>query len=311
MASIDVVIPNYNHAQYLRDCVESILTQDVEDLRLLIIDNASTDNSVEVANELAAKDPRIEIIARKKNLGPHASFNEGVDWAKSKYFALVCADDFLTPGSLKRALSVLEQDANIAFAIGKELLLHQNEPTPSAGLDNEQQWRVSDGTEFIADRCRKLFVGPFVVRTTVQKKAGHYRQALYFTDDFEMLLRLATFGKVAETQNPQSYRRMHGSNFCDLHKVDRARDLHEFEAAFTSFFAHEGASLPLSQRQQLSQLAKQNLVENAYWWGMRDLTKGKWTAGFRLLRFAFTRSPIFIILPPLGFLFEKTRLSNS
>ena len=59
MPSIDVAIPNYQYARYLRQCVQSVLSQDVRDLSLLIIDNASTDDSVAIARQLASKDSRI------------------------------------------------------------------------------------------------------------------------------------------------------------------------------------------------------------------------------------------------------------
>ena len=70
MKSVDVVIPNYNYGRYLRACVDSVLSQDVEKLRVLIIDNASTDDSPEVARELAAMDPRVELRLRETNLRP-------------------------------------------------------------------------------------------------------------------------------------------------------------------------------------------------------------------------------------------------
>jgi glycosyltransferase involved in cell wall biosynthesis len=68
VASVDVVVPSYQYGRYLRDCVRSVLTQDVSDLRVLIIDNASTDDSVEVARRLAAEDDRVEVVARPRNL---------------------------------------------------------------------------------------------------------------------------------------------------------------------------------------------------------------------------------------------------
>ncbi len=88
MAIVDVAIPCFNYGRFLRKCVESVLSQDVEDLRVLVIDNASTDNSVEVARELARNDPRVEVIARSRNLGPHASYNEAIDWAEFELFSL-------------------------------------------------------------------------------------------------------------------------------------------------------------------------------------------------------------------------------
>ena len=97
MSSIDIVIPNYNYGRFLEGCVESVLGQNIPDMRILIIDNASTDDSVAIARSLATTNPRIETCLRPKNLGGQASFNEGIDWARADYFAIICADDVLSP----------------------------------------------------------------------------------------------------------------------------------------------------------------------------------------------------------------------
>ena len=98
MPSLDVVIPNYQYGRYLSDAVGSVLRQDVDGLRILIIDNASTDDSVQIARRIAADEPRVEVLARSVNQGFLASFNAGVEWAKADYFMLLCADDLLVPG---------------------------------------------------------------------------------------------------------------------------------------------------------------------------------------------------------------------
>lgn len=98
MASVDIVIC-HQHGHFLSDCVDSVLGQQVNDLRMLIIGNASTDSSPPAARGLAARDNRIEIVLRARNLGPYASFNGGVDWAKADYFMALCSDDLLAPGS--------------------------------------------------------------------------------------------------------------------------------------------------------------------------------------------------------------------
>jgi glycosyltransferase involved in cell wall biosynthesis len=306
MASIDVCIPNYNYARYLGDCIRSIQAQGVDALRILVIDNASTDDSVAVARRFAAEDPRIEVRARPVNLGPHASFNEGVDWAAADYFMLTWADDLVAPGSLTRAMALMERQSEVNFTIGQSLSFRDGETPPAPDpADAAPSWHILTGPEFIADRCRTLSADQIIVRTAAQKRAGHYRPELYFTDDFEMLLRLAALGSAAMTSAAQSYRRMHGSNLCDLHKVDRARDLREFEAAFNSFFAREGRQLAEAER--LSAFARRNLVDTAYWWGVRELTHGRARNGLRLLRFAFERSPRTAVMPPLSYLWREGR----
>jgi glycosyltransferase involved in cell wall biosynthesis len=96
------------------------LTQGIDDLRVLIVDNASADDSVEVARGLAEQDSRIEIVARKTNLGPHASWNDGIDWARSDYLLILCADDLLAPGArgdLVRRNSIATALFRLAFRL--------------------------------------------------------------------------------------------------------------------------------------------------------------------------------------------------
>jgi glycosyltransferase involved in cell wall biosynthesis len=305
MASIDVVVPCYQYGRFLRDCVTGILGQGIGDLRVLIIDNASTDDSMAVARQLAATDPRIEVLAHERNLGLIASLNEGVDWAKADYFAIVHADDLLTPGSFMRAMSFMEQHSDVGFAIGNEIVFQQGDALPEVASDTEAQWRILSGAEFVAERCRKLVAAPIVVRTTVQKQAGHYRQAFFHICDMEMLLRLATFGMVGETTAPQGYRRWHGANLANVHRIDRLRMLGEYEAAFADFFANAGRSL--ARAPQLEQRARRNLLERAYWRGVRDLTQGHWRTGIGFLRFALARSPQLAVLPPIGFILERAQ----
>jgi glycosyltransferase involved in cell wall biosynthesis len=77
-AGVDIVIPSYQYGRFLRDCVVSALTQGGSEISaFLIIDNASTANSLEVAQQLAAEDPRDELVAHRRNLGPHASVQRG------------------------------------------------------------------------------------------------------------------------------------------------------------------------------------------------------------------------------------------
>ena len=68
MPQIDVLVPSYQYGRFLPECINSIRSQDV-DLRILILDNASTDDSVEIARQLASEDARIEVRTRETNLG--------------------------------------------------------------------------------------------------------------------------------------------------------------------------------------------------------------------------------------------------
>ncbi|MFY0610027.1 MAG: glycosyltransferase [Hyphomicrobiaceae bacterium] len=305
MASVDVVVPSYNYGHYLRDCIESILSQDVDRLRLLIIDNASTDDSLTVASKLAQQDNRIEIVAHHTNLGPHASFNEGIDWARSEYFIIVCADDLLAPGALRRAIDLMENQLDVSFLVGVEISLTNEEIAGQEfSIAGEESSRIISGLEYVEQRCAApgnlVTAGAVVVRTSTQKKAGYYRPSLPYTDDFEMLLRLATLGQVATTSRTQGVRREHEGNMSKTFWRERIRDLVEREAAFSSFFANEGKSLPNAA--VLAALARKNIAAPAYWSAISHSCRGRFREAGALFRFAFNHSPISIIVPPIGYL---------
>ena len=252
MASVDVIVPCYQYGHFLRDCAASVLTQDVSDLRLVIIDNASTDNTLEVARELAAADRRVEVIAHGSNLGHLASFNEGIDRASADYFLILCADDLLAPGALVRAVSIMERHPEVVLTYGAALVIGANETIPATTrYSKEAQWRISSGREFLERCCRAArghIPGPTaVVRTSAQKQVGHYRAGLPHTSDLEVWLRFACLGAIAETDAVQGVIRGHAGNRCSSVSDIHHWDLH-FEAAFDSFFAQEGGSLPDANR---------------------------------------------------------------
>jgi glycosyltransferase involved in cell wall biosynthesis len=307
MPSVDIAIPCYQYGRFLRACVASVLSQGIDDVRILIIDNASTDDSVAIARQLASEDARVSVVARPKNLGPHASFNEGVDWARSDYFMVLCADDLLTPGSLQRALAVMEQDRSIAFAYGTDIHVADGE-TPAVADAEQANWEVDSSLQYIEACCRGpeeyIAAGMVLVRTKMQKSAGHYRPELPHTDDFEMLLRLACFGRVAYTSTAQGIKRVHGSNRTNDYLAHRTRDLEERVAAIESFFANEGRNLPEAER--LRRLARRSISERAYWCGVKDLVRGR-RSSFELFRLAFRLNPSSTVLPPVRYLFRLDR----
>jgi glycosyltransferase involved in cell wall biosynthesis len=175
LASVDIIIPNYQYGRYLRECVASVLSQDIDQLRILIIDNASTDDSVEIAHELAAKDSRIQVRVHPVNVGFHASVNEGLDWAESTYVMVLCADDLIPPNALQRALVVLEDNPAAAFAYGGYVSVRDSETTTLSDIERDAAWHIRSGTEFITQCCTQMIhaMAP-LVRTSIQKKAGHY-----------------------------------------------------------------------------------------------------------------------------------------
>lgn len=304
MPLIDVVIPNYNYERYLRECVLSVVMQQVEDIRILIVDNASTDNSVDVAKELAKYDKRVTIVAREQNCGLHASCNLGADWAESKYFIVLCSDDLLVDGCFVRALSVLEREPDVSFACGAELVWHEDRPFPEVRNAAAEEWEFRSTESFILERSlpnKILFgSGSALIRTSDLKRVGHFRAEIPYNEDLEMFLRLSLDRRVAMTEAVHGIRRVHGKNLSALFWRDFRRDMIETKRVFDSFFTHDAASMPGAVRLQRN--VHKNLAKRAYWSALSHIVRGQRAAGFELFRFATELSPSLAYLPPVDYL---------
>ena len=111
--TISVIVPVYNVASYLPQCLESILNQDYEDLQVLLIDDGSTDTSGAICDRFAARDSRIQVI-HQKNGGAASAKNAGLRAASGKYLSFVDSDDYLEPdvyGFLVKTLEETRADA--------------------------------------------------------------------------------------------------------------------------------------------------------------------------------------------------------
>jgi glycosyltransferase involved in cell wall biosynthesis len=218
MSRVDVIVPCYNYAHFLHECVESVLAQPV-DVRVLVIDDASPDDTARIGSEMAARDARVKFLRHEVNRGHIATYNEGLDWGSGEYLLLLSADDVLTPGALGRAVRLMDDHPEIGFAYGHAITtdrpdLGQYRPPP-----DDYRYSILTGTEFWEMSCREgsnLVPTPTaVVRTRLQQAIGGYRADLPHTGDLEMWLRFAAHAPVGILDCEQAFYRVHGSN---MHK---------------------------------------------------------------------------------------------
>jgi glycosyltransferase involved in cell wall biosynthesis len=246
-STVDVFIPCYNYGRYLAECLHSVITQDDVAVRVVIIDDASTDNSAEVATELAAHDPRIDVIRHRSNQGHIRTYNEGIEWSRSEYFTLLSADDMLAPGSLRDAVSVLDRHAGVALLSGKTVSFSGKPPAaPDARPSGDA--RIVDGRSFIAEMFsagHNLIPSPAgtIVRTAGQKAAGGYRPDLPHAGDMEMWLRIALHGDVAILPAIVGWYRQHDNNMSKGYYAAPITDLRQLWDTFDSFAKQYGADL--------------------------------------------------------------------
>lgn len=306
MGSVDVAIPSYQYADYLGDSARSVLTQGVDTLRLLIIDNGSTDGSQDVATRIADHDARVTLFLNDENRGMFDSYNRAVDWVSSDYCVILDADDFLAAGALPLAIEFLDRHPDVVFAYGVEGRLDGDELDAGRCDSRTTAWEVETGAEYIRQTCRDSFcdIGApaLVIRTEALKKAGYFNEKLIRTNDFELYLRLAMLGDVAHTNRVLGVRRIHDNQLSAPFDAERIKDFIEHERAFDSFFSGAGAALPNAAA--LNALAHRRTGDYAYWYAV-----SRWLCGRPDARaaFAYARDrrgkPTW--LPPVGFLLRR------
>ncbi len=115
MPKVSVILPVYNTGQYLRQCLESILTQTLLDTEIICVDDGSVDDSVEILKKHALQDQRLRVVTQK-NQGPSAARNVGLDLATGDYVLFLDSDDFFEPTMIEEMyVRCMAHDADIGI----------------------------------------------------------------------------------------------------------------------------------------------------------------------------------------------------
>lgn len=276
MSSVSVVMPCYNYGHFLEGAVTSVLDdQEGVDVRLLIIDDASPDDSAEVARKIAARDPRVDVIVHEANKGNIATFNEGLlEWADGDYCMLLSADDRLTPGALRRARDMLDAHPGVGFVHGRPLWFTEGAPLPAART-KVRGWTVWRGQRWLEHCFRQAenLVGysTGVVRTSLHKRVGGYDPQLPKAADMEIFMRLAAYADVGFVRGAdQSYYRLHQQNMSKA--VTALMDLRQRRSVFEVVLDRYGERLPDAGR--LSDMVRRQLGKEALWAAGRVYDRG-------------------------------------
>jgi glycosyltransferase involved in cell wall biosynthesis len=291
MGSVSVVIPCYNYGHFLGEAVSSVLDdQPGVDVRVLIIDDTSTDGSADVARALAACEPRIQVQVHEANRGHIATYNEGLlDWADGDYTVLLSADDRLTPGALSRAVALLDAHPEVGFVYGHPVKFQDGQQLPAA-RSAVRGWSVWPGYWWLERRFRDavscISSPEVVVRTSLQKNVGGYDPALPHTGDTEMWLRLAAHADVGYVRGAdQAFYRSHGQNMT----ISRTRlvDLQQRRLAYETVLDRCGDRL--TDPAGLSDIVHRRLSWEALWAAARayDRSRTAQTPVDELIAFAF------------------------
>jgi glycosyltransferase involved in cell wall biosynthesis len=169
--AISVVLPNYNHAHYVNTAIEKILAQTWQDFELIVVDDGSTDDSVEVIQAYVDIDPRVRLVRLVDNVGVNAAVSRAVEFAGGDYLYLAAADDRTRPTFFTRSMET--------FSMFPESGLCFSDPTERA-----EDGRVTSYPLFLADRP---------IGFSAEQLAEHWRRTTFHLSSNTIIFKRKAF----------------------------------------------------------------------------------------------------------------------
>jgi glycosyltransferase involved in cell wall biosynthesis len=261
--SVTIMVPSYNYAQYLTECVESAAVQ--EDVEVVVVDNGSTDESPEIGRRLADEHGNVRFVCHPDNRGIIASFNRCRDEVRGEYAVLLCADDCLTPGSIARSLAFMRSHPEVGMVYGPVTLFSRREDVDEAPSAPAQPPIVHHGADFVDNLCRSgmnpIRNPEVLMRTSTIERVGRLDPRCPYTSDLNMWLRIAAVSNVAFLSGPaQALYRVHGSMHSGNFPWFSPSDFEQRWMAFRAFFE---TVVDSTQRWRWESLARRSLAAGA------------------------------------------------
>jgi len=266
---VSVVMANYNGARHLAGAVRSVLDQSLGDLELILVDDASTDDSLAVAGEAAAGDPRLKIIALGENGGPGAARNHALAAARGRWIAVVDSDDLMAPDRLERLVDVA--CACWAEIVVDNLVLFDDagaepwRPFLTGGVYAQPRWlTLADyiaSARMYSDRPQLGYLKPLICAKALARTGVRYREDLRIGEDYDLIVRMLAGGARMRLEPAALYRyRRHATSIS--HTMARAQL--EAMAAADDDFVRAHPDLPADARRAQAQRRRSLQAALAY-----------------------------------------------
>ncbi len=150
MCKISVITPAFNAAEFLPLTIESVLSQTFTDYEMIIVDDCSSDNTFEIANEYAKKNPQIRVIRQGKNGGVAAARNTALKAAKGDFIAFLDSDDLWMPDKLEKQYEFMKQNGYVLTYTQYKMLLEDNKLSRPVRVPKSMTYKKIYGNTSIA-----------------------------------------------------------------------------------------------------------------------------------------------------------------
>ena len=248
---VSVLVTVYNREQYLQATLESILASSLREIEVLVVDDQSSDNSLQVARAMAARDVRISVVSNERNLGDYGNRMKAASQAVGRYLKYVDSDDLIYPHTLEVMVDAMERNKSVALALSHSLS-EDEEPYPWVLTPTE-----SFRKHFLGRGCFSCGPTGTIIRRTAFEEVGGFRKEWRVLSDIDLWLRLGARWPVALLPPGLVWWRRHegqefSSNDASLTYLERGYEL------TTTALQDSSCPLPIDEREVAIAKVRQN-----------------------------------------------------
>jgi glycosyltransferase involved in cell wall biosynthesis len=261
MPRVSVITTVYNGEKYIREAIDSVLNQTLEDFELIAVNDGSTDETLEILRSY--EDPRIIIIDNQKNIGIPKSLNKALGIARGEYIVRQDADDISSDTRLERQTKFLTENKDV-------------------GLVGTSYYRIDgDGQEICVDECLSgekaiHFMGlpTIMVRKDCLDKMGGFREVFEIAEDYDLYLRISEVFRIGTIREPLYKYRVYNSSTTSSKKlqtdlyaslaIEMAEERRRYGKDRLSTVSHEEAIRIRDQRLSVSGIKRRKVLSHTY-----------------------------------------------
>jgi len=207
---VSIIMPVYNREKYLAEAINSVLEQTYNDIELIIIDDGSSDASLDIANDYANKHPNKVRVLSQKNAGASAARNNGIDNAKGDLVAFLDSDDFYEKTKIQEQVALYHKHPDASFIYCDYYIVNNRNEITKHVESNESMTGNIYNKLWLASS--EIWGGTMMVSKVKMIEAGGFNIDLAGSENVDLRLKLSLLGPVYYVAKPLCRYRRHDSN---------------------------------------------------------------------------------------------------
>lgn len=215
---VSVIIPSYNHEKYIENCIKSVKDQTYKKIQLIIVDDGSTDNSVNLINKCIEDIEFQTVFIKKKNEGLTKTLNRGLENIKGEYICFLASDDIWASDKIMKQVLFMMKNPRVGLVFTDALFIKKNIITSIKYSKYKTKLRTMFNNNRVHDNLYYTLLvdniipsGSVMIKANLLSEIGNFDENLS-SEDFDFWLRVAKSHSIGYIDEPLFYYRLHDSN---------------------------------------------------------------------------------------------------